>query len=133
MTNERFKTSTCTCDTCVEMCSNRPCWPTPAESKAIQDAGYSSRLMRDYWVSDSHFDHDVDMLVPAIVGYEGGTAPTWPTGQCTFLKDGKCELHDKGLKPLEGRVMDHLSTYEDSQMVRLFIVNEWDKSNQSIS
>lgn len=119
-----IKTSTCSCRNCVEMCENRPCWPTPLESDAIVAAGLGHRLMDDYWVDDEN--GDIPIVGPAIVGYEQRSAPFWPTGRCTFLsKNGLCELHSLGLKPLEGRAMDHSSTHEDSVAVREHIVNLW--------
>lgn len=27
------------------------------------------------------------------------------TGYCVFFKDGLCELHDKKLKPIEGKII----------------------------
>lgn len=91
----------CTCKVCVRMCAERPCWPEPKEAQAIIDAGFSQRLMRDYWVGDGD---NIDIISPAIVGYEGQNAPFWPAGRCTFLSaDDLCELHELGLKPREGR------------------------------
>lgn len=108
------------------MCERRPCWPTPDEAKRIKDAGFGDRLMIDYWVESPT---DIKIECPAIVGYEGLNAPFIPVGRCTFLKDGLCELHDLGLKPLEGRVASCQGTVEDSQAVRDFIVSEW-RNNQ---
>lgn len=94
----------CTCDVCKDMCQ-RPCWPTPSEAKKIIDAGFGHRLMEDYWI-DGQVGH-VNILCPALSGYENKTAPFWPSGKCTFQdKNGLCELHDLGLKPIEGRVAD---------------------------
>lgn len=57
------------------------------EAAALMVAGYSDRLEVGRWGS-----------VPMV-------APKEVDGRCTFLDDkGKCQLHDKGLKPLEGRV-----------------------------
>ncbi len=82
------------------MCENRPCWPTPEESKAIIDAGLGHRMMRDYWADTPN----IDIIAPALVGYENQEAPFFPTGRCTFLTaKGRCELHQRGLKPREGR------------------------------
>jgi hypothetical protein len=88
------------------MCRTRPCWGTPEEIKKIIDAGFRTRLMKDYWDGTRETDYKhVFMLSPAIVGYENSDAPPEPRGKCTFLtKDNKCELHDLGLKPYEGRV-----------------------------
>jgi hypothetical protein len=56
-------------------------------------------------------------------------APWRPYGRCTFLtEEGLCELHDKGLKPLEGRVATCKITKESTKNhaeARAFIVKRW--------
>lgn len=95
----------CTCETCVNMCKRAPCWPTPEEAQRLIDAGYSPRLMKNYWCAEDN----IYVLCPARVGYEGRTAPWFGeidgSERCVFLTgDNLCELHDLGLKPIEGRV-----------------------------
>jgi hypothetical protein len=59
--------------------------------------------MLDYWAAED----DIELLCPAIRGYENQGAPFFPKGKCTFLNaQGLCDLHDKGLKPIEGRLAD---------------------------
>lgn len=94
----------CGCAECVEMCERRACWPTPDEARALIQAGYGDRLMLDWWAGGGHDGGDILLLSPGEVGREGNRAGSWPGGRCTFLTaDKKCELHDAGLKPLEGR------------------------------
>lgn len=90
----------CQCEKCVKICEQRPCWPTPQEALKLVESGFRDRLMVDYWVDNYG---EIFVLSPAIRGYEGCDAPFLPLGKCTFLKDGLCELHDLGLKPIEGR------------------------------
>ena len=100
----KFAESVCSCATCQDMCRRRPCWPSPKEAQALINKGYGARLMYDYWVGDGYDGGDIKLLSPAIVGSEGGRAPFWPEGQCTFFTEaGLCELHSLGLKPIEGR------------------------------
>lgn len=98
----------CACDKCKEMC-RRPCWPTPHGAKKLLDAGYANRLMLDWWVGEGrHEGNDIEILCPAIKGYEGKLAPSYPRGQCAFQdENGLCELHDLKLKPLEGILTRH--------------------------
>ena len=115
--------TSCMCDECKQMCQ-RPCWPTPEEAKKLIDAGYASRLMEDYWYRS---EGDIKILCPALKGYENRFTPFWPIGQCTFQdENGMCELHDKGLKPLEGR--ESLCHDRTPENLRDKIVAIWDSS-----
>jgi hypothetical protein len=90
----KFPTCECDCEDCQSMCA-RPCWPTPAEADAIILAGYGSTLTLTAWYGCS--DHgDIDVARPR-------TIEEW----CVFLDEGRCALHDRGLKPIEGRVATH--------------------------
>lgn len=112
----------CQCKECQEMC-DRPCWPTPSEAKALIEAGYRNRLMMDYWARRGG---DIEIVSPALKGYEGKYAPFWPSGSCTFFKDGLCELHNLNLKPMEGRVASCKSKNEGlhEHMMTLWDTNE---------
>lgn len=47
---------------------------------------------------------------------------------CIFFHDGLCELHDKGLKPTEGRLSYHTITKENLKFSRTLswnVVQEW--------
>lgn len=94
----------CMCASCREAC-RRPCWPTTAEAAALIDAGLGGRLMLDFWAADDEHPAGIKLLCPACPGHEGDTAPFAPFGGCTFqaVGTGLCELHDRGLKPAEGR------------------------------
>lgn len=59
--------------------------------------------MLDYWTGDV----PIYIVAPAIVGYEKQEAPFLPHGRCAFLVAGRCQLHDLGLKPTEGRLAHH--------------------------
>ena len=101
--NHEYQTSTCSCEKCVNMCERRPCWGTPQDIKKIMDAGYTYRLMADYWTTGRDSDHTIWILAPAIVKYELREAPLYPMGRCTFLmENSKCLVHE--IKPSEGRV-----------------------------
>ena len=111
------------CETCVGMCENRPCWPTPDEAEKMLNAGLARKMMLDYWVNRPE---DIYILAPAIVGYGADNAPFWPSGRCILLSsDGLCKIHDSGFKPLEGAVAD-CQNDKASEGVREFIVSQWD-------
>lgn len=123
------------------MCRH-PCWPTPDEAKAIIGVGLGDKLMVDYWINIDR--PDTDILCPAVPGYEGRGAPSWrefsdKDSRCVFQSaDGLCELHDMGLKPIEGRLsLGCKSTYHEvthEYMFRMWdnedaqeLVSEWRK------
>ena len=95
-----FKTVNCACDTCVAMCEEKPCHGTPDEIRRLMDAGYSDRVAlyccQNYSITPKL--EYVEYLAPAPIHEQKG---------CTFLNAGRCELHSRGLKPLEGRVVLH--------------------------
>lgn len=86
-----------------------PCCGTVKDIQTIIDAGYADRLMLD---SEPGPLNQPDMLKPALKGYEGEKSPyaTWSPDGCTFFNDGKCDLHQKGLKPTLGKLANHSVT-----------------------
>jgi hypothetical protein len=69
---------------------------TPKEIAAIMDAGYMSKLT---------IDNDNDPSLEFAVIKSRGSKGT--KGTCVFHKNGLCQLHDLGLKPIEGRTAMH--------------------------
>lgn len=114
----------CQCAECRSYCL-RPCWPTPDEAMALIDAGYAHRLMLDWWQDDNA---PIAILCGALKGHEGQITPYWPksAGGCTFYVNGLCQLHNLGLKPLEGRVAHHTDGYERQQELHRSIPLLWD-------
>lgn len=95
------------CPVCVEMCQRKPCWPTPIEALALIQAGYGDKLMVERWNGSRYDDANADIMLlsPAVYRFEGDPTGRWRLGRCTFLTpEGKCSLHDLGLKPVEGRL-----------------------------
>lgn len=103
----------CTCEWCVSCCMKMPCWGTPDEIRNIINAGLGAALM----VVETHHDGDIQVLCPSSSG-RNDYYNYWPVrGKCVFVDDdNRCELHDRGLKPLEGRVTlhgkDHVGLHE---------------------
>lgn len=126
----------CSCSECIDLCRRNPGWMTPAEANAAIDAGLAKRLMRDWLEPCTEYGNDekIWILAPASEGCEGLDAPecdswvsafmgNWCKGQCTFLRDGKCEIHDSGFKPRQcretlGCTGEHTTNYE--------IAKHWD-------
>jgi hypothetical protein len=74
---------------------------TPKEIAAIIDQGYAQS---NQLIISTNNDPSLDFTVVK----PRGDHPTDPSkGTCVFYKEGKCVLHDAGLKPVEGRVAVH--------------------------
>lgn len=121
----------CACDTCVAMCHHRPCWPLPEEAEKIIEAGYGHRLMLEYWELDvdegKGREGKIFLLSPGIRGAGGRHAPWYPRGTCLFLRQDRCELHELGLKPIEGRSVSCKTPDETKEMnVHTAIPPLWD-------
>lgn len=91
------------------MCSSFPCRPLPEEAIRLMKEGYGSRLM---------LDRETGVVMPALRGLEGHefTGLNHRQLSCTFLTDKqRCELHDLGLKPFEGRMCRHDTPHENDE------------------
>jgi hypothetical protein len=117
----KMKPIQCRCPKCVSMCAHSACVPTPQEAQALIRAGYAKRMaIYQPFIGSS----EQAVIGPAVVGAEGGTRQR-TEGRCTFhTADGKCELHDLGLKPLEGRIAHHS---RDWRVVRMQVNSKWSK------
>lgn len=131
--------SECSCTECAGFCARRPCWATPDDARRLIDAGYGDKLMIDYWEGDRYDDEDEDILLlcPAAKGFEGFKAPAmegfafWVKMlplPCVFLNAGLCELHQKGLKPSEGRYAHHDNVPTSERAVHHAIAQMWNNT-----
>lgn len=114
------KPTSCQCTKCQEQC-HTPCLGTPEDIRKLIEAGYTDRLSPTEWVVGMIMgvcDHPVYMIQANIED----------NGYCTFFKDGKCELHDIGLKPTEGRLSHHsikLDNFNPRKSLSWLIAKEW--------
>ena len=99
MSYKKFKETVCSCQKCQNMCKT-PCIGTPIEMGAISKSGFRDRLAITGWAAGIALGtHDKIITIVAPLYDEKRDC-------CTFFKNGKCELHDLGLKPTEGRFAD---------------------------
>lgn len=89
----------CKCSACKSQCMIAPCLGTPEDIEKIIDAGYGDKIFDTAWASGIM----IGVTSKIVDMYQ---ALQRPEG-CVFFKDGLCELHDKGLKPTEGRLSHH--------------------------
>jgi len=91
------KETECSCDICKSMCKKCPCMGTPADIQKIIDAGLKEKLILNFWPDPKN----ESMPLPSV-------APILTKKGCIFHDQrGLCELHDRGLKPTEGKLAIH--------------------------
>lgn len=105
----------CQCETCRSMCEHSTCLPTPDEARALIRAGHGGRLARYEFLDGSK------VIGPAPANHDGSILDMTDRG-CAFYRDGKCELHDAGLKPTEGRLAHHSRPWRP---IRLSVLATW--------
>lgn len=113
------KFTNCKCNKCKSQCQT-PCLGTPEDIEKLIDAGYASELCRTEWASGIIMGVTTE-LIPMI------QAEATDAG-CIFFKDGLCELHDLGLKPLEGRLSHHsikIDNFNPKKSLAWLIAKEW--------
>lgn len=127
----------CQCDKCRKACTVKPGWFKPGEvAKAAQLLGMDERdffdkfIAVDWWENtDSEGAGPTYVLAPATKVIEPGTEyPYNPKGECTFFKDGKCQIHKA--KPDECRFYDHEKSNDECSENKKAIVKEW-RENQA--
>jgi hypothetical protein len=94
------------------MCLNVPCIPTPAGAAELIKAGYKQGLAPTCIID----------RLSGLVNYV--IAPIMTSRGCVFLDHkNHCILHDKGLKPLEGKLAHHGQLNNGLQM---YVARKWD-------
>lgn len=116
------KPTACQCDKCKSQC-HTPCLGTPEDISKLIEAGYSSRLAPTSWMVGMLMgvcSHPIEMV----------QAKVEDNGWCTFFNPstGLCELHDKGLKPTEGRLSHHslkIDNFNPKKSLSWLVAKEW--------
>lgn len=122
------KISQCKCSLCKKQCRT-PCLGTPEDIERIIDAGYKSHLAVTYWGAGIVLGViDRPILMVQIKDKDNSG--------CSFFKNGLCELHDKGLKPTEGKLSHHtlsLDNFNPKKSIAWHVAKEWlDEDNADI-
>ena len=101
----KLQESSCSCAKCRASCLISPCFPTTLEVSTLIAVGYGDRLEATKFVSALS---GKDYTVVAPKGVYSELTDGSPLKRCNFLtSEMLCELHSKGLKPLEGRMAHH--------------------------
>lgn len=101
------------------MC-HTPCLGTPQDILRLIEAGYANKVAYTEWG------------VGILLGFTPYVIPMVQieekNGWCVFYHDGKCELHDKGLKPTEGILASHYTSPEElkpEHNLTFAVAREW--------
>ena len=110
----------CSCEQCRRKC-RVPCLGTPDDIIRLLEAGYESRLCAYVWAAGmltGVIERPIRMIQPRLED----------NGWCTFYRDGLCELHDRWLKPTEGRLAHHTvgpDNLDPRKSVAWLVAREW--------
>lgn len=126
------KPTECRCQLCKKQC-HTPCLGTPQDILRLMDAGYTDRLAPTMWMAGMVMGVTTEPIpliqAECLDGAFGGIVDIGVNSHCTFQReDGLCELHDKGLKPTEGRLSHHslkLDNFKRQKSVSWAVVQEW--------
>lgn len=113
------KVTNCKCQKCKSQCRT-PCLGTPQDIERLIDAGYGKRLAPTLWAAGMI----MGICKAPIPMIQAKAGEEW----CTFYKDGLCELHEKGLKPTEGRLSHHSiksDNFRPSKSISWNVAKEW--------
>ena len=121
--------SSCSCESCIEKCSSSPGWFKPGEAEKVAELkGISFQELFDKFlivdIAGKHRDN-TRVLSPGVVGKATGrdhTPGNWISGQCVFLKEGQCSIHE--VKPYECRLMVHDG--DDISAITKEVGSSWD-------
>lgn len=114
------KPTQCKCKQCQQQCRTCPCLGTPANIERLIDAGYAVKLAITDWFVGQLFG-SIQFPIPMV-------QPIQTDSGCIFFHDGLCELHDRGLKPTEGRLSHHSTQPEQFRFrnsIAWNVAKEW--------
>jgi hypothetical protein len=103
----------CACKRCSNLCKRISCMGTPQEILALINAGYAERIRPAINLRRFPGYTLPDRMLLFIPLYDP------QLGSCTFLKNDLCTLHDRGLKPIEGRLSDCKTTEMPADKIEL--------------
>lgn len=121
MRTTKRKITFCKCKKCQSQC-NTPCLGTPDDILKLIEAGYADRLAPTMWSAGMLLgvtNHSIYLIA----------SKTGEDGMCTFFHGGLCELHDKGLKPLEGKLSHHstaMDNWTPKRSISWNVAKEWE-------
>lgn len=119
MHKTRRKPIECKCQLCKKQCATI-CLGTPEDIEKLLDAGHRDKLMVTEWGVGMMFGV-INFPIPMIQAKQTDKG-------CIFFENGLCTLHNKGLKPTEGRLSHHstrLDNFKFSKSISWNVAKEW--------
>ena len=111
--SHRGSVSSCRCRICTGFCKN-PCLPTPSQALELMQLGMTRRLNIVLCDNPDRRGLPIQTLMPR-----------YRDGFCTFFNGGRCTLHNRGLKPMEGALAIHNNSARLGADIRRDIINMW--------
>lgn len=113
----------CSCDKCVSSCYHKPGWFLPEQIKDF--ANYFKidikNLLGEYVILEKYKSSYV--ALPKTTNSQSSIFLIGHHGQCSFLKNGKCSIHD--VKPFECKNAMHYDTVRDDKERQKQIGEKW--------
>ena len=117
----------CKCNECKKQCKT-VCLGTPEDIERLIDAGFGNKLEFTIWGVGKMLGK-INYTIPMI-------QPIQTDSGCVFFQNGLCELHEKGLKPTEGRLSHHsvtLDNFSFRKSIAWNVAKEWvDEQNVEV-
>lgn len=111
----------CSCSACQNMCKRSPCIGTPEDILAIANAGYADKLTPTTWAAGIFVGLPAITMIQLQSDHNG----------CCMFENGRCKLHEMGLKPTEGMLAHHSnSPAPTSTHVTLVTAQTWTEDRQ---
>jgi hypothetical protein len=116
------KMSQCKCQLCKKQCQVSPCLGTPDDIGRIISAGYKDQLAITEWAAGIMMGVTNEVILVVAPLFDRAK------GACTFYENGLCTLHDRGLKPTEGKLSHHttsVSNFDPKKSLAWAVAKEW--------
>lgn len=92
----KYEYNECSCERCQNMCKRSPCLGTPSDILRIINNGYGQHFTETSFLVPAYFGEPAQDMYQARQNRDNG--------HCPFFSDGKCVLHNLGIKPIEGKL-----------------------------
>lgn len=127
-----YEPNSCSCNHCKMMCYVSPCFPTPDDVINLINAGYEDQLAPTLYIDLSKIQkYQVIAPKSKAMLYTKEDGEQVLLHKCNFLNENNlCSLHDKGLKPTEGRLAKCGNSEEKAVQLRVAVCNTWTNIDQ---